>query len=265
VKPLLVLDINGILCHRVRDSKPPAPLVLLTSMHQGRDINIQSLYRERIGRIAQTDIIPRTDLEEFLDFLVEHYNLALWSSAKKKTVKRLMHLMFPERIQKRLIFVWGQEKCECLTSSQEKDTSVQKSSAARDDVGGDGSEVIFMKHLSKVWNEFPLWNRSNTLLVDDSPEKCVKYKENAIHPPPIMGLNVDALARYMESLQVTDDVNRTKVDLDVACYSDEDNQKKQLQFFQDLTAAWRSPKEDGDEVLMKFLSNNGRCRMNWNA
>lgn len=266
VKPLLVLDVNGILCHRVRVSEPPTPLLLLKSMYLDRDMNFQSLYRKHIGRIAQTDIIPRTDLEEFLDYLIEHYNLALWSSAKKKTVKRLIHLMFPQRIQERLIFVWGQEKCERLTL-QEKDTAGDNSDGGGDhmEAKDDGPKVIFMKHLSKVWNEFPLWNSSNTLLVDDSPEKCVTNKGNSIHPPPIMGLNVDALARYMESLQVTDDMNGTKINMDVMCFSDEVNQKKQFQFFQDLTAAWRNPSDEGEGFLMNFLNNNGRCHMNWSA
>mmetsp|Transcript_4823 Transcript_4823/g.9199 ORF Transcript_4823/g.9199 Transcript_4823/m.9199 type:complete len:405 (+) Transcript_4823:143-1357(+) len=256
VKPLLVLDVNGILCHRVRDKELPAPLLLLASMYKDRDMDLQTLYRQRIGRIAQTDIIPRTDLEDFLDFLIEHYNLALWSSAKKATVKKLIDLMFPGRIKERLIFVWGQEKCECLPL--EVDDTI---------ANGAGPKVIFRKHLSKVWNDFPLWNRSNTLLMDDSPEKCVKYKENSIHPPPIMGLNMDALARHMDSLslQVSDDVSSPKIHLDVMCYSDEDNQKKQFRFFQDLTATWRDPKDEGDGFLMQFLDNNARCHMNWNA
>jgi hypothetical protein len=33
---------------------------------------------------------------------------------------------------------------------------------------------------------YPLWNPSNTLLMDDSPDKCPKSK-NAVHPPLLHG------------------------------------------------------------------------------
>jgi hypothetical protein len=28
-----------------------------------------------------------------------------------------------------------------------------------------------MIHLSKLWHEYQMWNKSNTLLLDDSPER----------------------------------------------------------------------------------------------
>ena len=31
--------------------------------------------------------------------------------------------------------------------------------------------IIFMIHLSKVWHEYQMWNKSDTLLLDDSPER----------------------------------------------------------------------------------------------
>lgn len=49
--------------------------------------------------------------------------------------------------------------------------------------------TIFIKSLSKVWDAYPLWDASNTLLMDDSPDKCPEiFLKNTVHPPPITGL-----------------------------------------------------------------------------
>ena len=36
-----------------------------------------------------------------------------------------------------------------------------------------------------------MWDASNTLLIDDSPEKARKWIENTLHPPPITGVVAD--------------------------------------------------------------------------
>lgn len=78
-KPLLVLDVNGILCRRVRR----------------RDDDEAVAYRSSLGHVALTDIVPRTDLNQFLLLLDSHFTLAVWSSAKQKTLKKLIQMLFP--------------------------------------------------------------------------------------------------------------------------------------------------------------------------
>lgn len=78
-KPLLVLDVNGILCRRVRR----------------RDDDEVVAYRSSLGHVALTDIVPRTDLNQFLLLLDSHFTLAVWSSAKQKTLKKLIQMLFP--------------------------------------------------------------------------------------------------------------------------------------------------------------------------
>ena len=81
VQPLLILDLNGILCHRDRKKK------------KSRPGGVPGVLRRFTGIVAQTPIIPRTDLLLFLHFLDCHFCLAIWSSAKPKTAKILLDLL----------------------------------------------------------------------------------------------------------------------------------------------------------------------------
>ena len=286
VKPLLVLDVNGILCHRIRSQDLPPTLAAVIASQQ--EIEIKNLYRTPIGHVAYTDIVARTDIVSFLQYLNEHYTLAVWSSAKKKTVKSLVRMLFPERIEQQLLFVWGQEKCNCV---EIKDTINTEGGiiTPEETIYGLGlpdvdttsetpaisnytdrkqafKDMIFMKHLSKVWGEFPLWNETNTLLIDDSPEKCCKSKGNSIHPPPILGLDGDVISSLVKALNVNDkhDAKPKQDNFDILQFNDVENQANQLQFFQTLTASWKMWSEhESDEFLSSFLKENARGYMNW--
>jgi hypothetical protein len=159
VQPLLILDLNGILCHRIRQNRTPL-------------VN-QSAYRPTIGRIiAHTPVVPRPHIVEFLDYLDTHFCLAIWTSAKAKTARELIQSLFPERIAARLLFVWAQD--QCLVDPSTANLAPH--------------EVIFQKKLGKVWEHFPLWNTYNTLMIDDSPDKITGHdSRNALHPAPLHG------------------------------------------------------------------------------
>jgi len=289
VKPLLVLDVNGILCHRIRHQDLPPALEAVIASQQ--DTDIKNLYRAPIGHVAYTDVVARTDLVSFLQYLNEHYTLAVWSSAKKKTVKTLVRMLFPEKIEQQLLFVWGQEKCNCVDGTQvNKDTINPEGDIITPEETIDGvgapdidttsktpvanapdrkqafKDMIFMKHLSKVWWEFPMWNETNTLLMDDSPEKCCKSKGNSIHPPPILGLDGDVISSLVKALNVTDeqDAKLKQDNFDILQFSDVENQANQLQFFHTLTASWKTWSEhESDEFLSSFLKENAQSYMNW--
>ena len=82
--PLVVLDVNGILCRRIRQ----------------RDKGVAQ-FRASIGNVALTDVVPRTDLIKFLSFLDSNFTLAIWSSAKQKTVNKLISMLFPLEVRTR--------------------------------------------------------------------------------------------------------------------------------------------------------------------
>ena len=212
------------------------------------------LYRVPIGHVCNyTHVVARTDLTLFLESSREYYTLAIWSSAKKKTVKSLTRMLFPEKILRELLFVWGQDKCECVDvknlhgkgSEYDDDpsTSVNDSDGPVPKAAYKG--IIFMKHLSKVWHEYPMWNKSNTLLLDDSPEKCQKFMENCLHPPPILGLDTDVIKIMMKNptnssnggdeQRDNDELKASRSsDFDVTQFCDKENEMKQIQFFENM-------------------------------
>ena len=189
-KPLLVLDLNGILCRRIRYNK--------LSVKDGEKIN----FRPSVGHIAGTPVVAREDLQPMLSYLDAKFTLAVWTSAKLATARGLIAMLFPPDIANRLLFVWGQDRCDSIKPD---DTEMKSEGSAKDDAsdkpveGGevssgkanksDNFDVIFEKSLGKVWGMYPMWDATNTFLIDDSPEKARKWIENTLHPPPIDGVS----------------------------------------------------------------------------
>jgi hypothetical protein len=204
VQPLLILDLNGILCHRNRKSSDT--------------YDPNAIYRPSIGHIAHTPIIPRPGLSDFLSLLRQHFTLAVWTSAKKKTAMKLIQMLLPADLSNRLLFVWAQHDCDLHLSGGAEDDKQDK--------------ALFEKDLTKVWKAYPLWNAHNTLLMDDSPEKCVAAKHNAIHPPPLHGQFQDA-SNLLQPL------------------SDEENVAQQLVFLKQLAQHW------ADHPLLQEWDNEG--------
>jgi hypothetical protein len=227
VQPLLVLDLNGILCHRSRVNKEPLDIQL----------------RSSIGTVAHSAIIPRTDLDDFLRYLDQHFCIAIWTSAQRRTARRLLNMLIPIDIRQRILFMWGQNYCQAVrvtSSTSDPDTAktvfvndndkivVDESNDASESDGGD--EIVFQKRLDQVWKAFPLWSADNTLLIDDTRDKCVFAIDNAIHPPSIHG-------QTLESFQskVAHGVSQNQLDTRM---SDEENQLRQMEFFQSLVGFW---------------------------
>ncbi len=367
VKPLLVLDINGILCHRVRGENIPSNLLskLLETAHietdEGKDkfcmqdkatsgetkhekkeddksllqmevkepspskphqhdfrvsysnensleslptsfssrkqksraireqrikAFCRSLYRSPIGHIAGTPIVARTDLHDLLSYLDQHFTLAIWSSAKRKTVKGLVKILFPDDIASKLLFVWHQSKCECVDATKlgegkeemvdDRISKVNDRNPNCDKQSETGNEepsvqrklhhddIIYVKYLSKVWAQYPAWNESNTLLIDDSPEKCpLKYQSNAVFPPPITGLNISAIRSKLTDVEG----NENKVEIDGVAFSDHENQLKQRNFFTKLTSFFGKSDARNEEPsrnnLHSFLQESATEHMSW--
>lgn len=253
VKPLVVLDLNGIICHRVRKEQPLPHIQRICSVwsEDERDQNIRRMYRKSEGHIANTDIISRTDLTSFLMMLHDHFTVAIWSSAKRKTVLKIVRLLFPTHVSENLLFVWGQERC---------DSQINHLSGASDDEYRKGHYKgnVYVKNLGKVFAEYPLFDQTNTLLMDDSPSKMnPKYIQNCIHPYPIMGLDLDFLLQKVSSDLLDDSV--------LEMYNDKTNEEIQRTFFEQLIDFWSLPilcneshdrkKYLGSDILQKFSSS----------
>ena len=119
-------------------------------------------------------------------------------------------------------------ECNSNNNNNESVEECQKKSSHED--------TIAIKPLSKVWAAFPIWNASNTLLLDDSPEKCVEYRKNALHPTKICGTNTDMGGVYFDN--------------------DEENQKMQRDFFELLASNWAE--SSSSAYLQSFLEENAK-------
>jgi hypothetical protein len=242
VKPLIVLDLNGILCHRVRYNI------------KHNNITQQSSYRPSCANISNTDIIPRSDLNEFLTLLNDNFCLAVWTSATRKTAKLLVKALFPQNIQERLLFVWHRNFCTLVENTTAGTTAAQSISTHKEEQGEgrQDANVTAMKYLSKVWSAYPLWDSTNTILLDDSPEKCPhEFRGNAIHPLPITGIvTTSCLMNGVDS--IVDD--------------DEVNQKKQRDFFTLLAQHWQSTTSPPTQNLASFLKEHANIHnIKWEA
>ncbi|GKY99235.1 hypothetical protein MPSEU_000878800 [Mayamaea pseudoterrestris] len=224
IQPLLILDINGILCHRIRKSRIDT-------------YDPNATYRPTLGGpVANTPIVPRPFLLEFLTDLQQYFTLAIWTSAKKKTATQLIRRLVPEVIANRFLFVWAQHDCHV----QQFDRQLANSDPAHP------KDALFEKDLSKVWTAYPLWNVQNTLLIDDSPEKCVAFRKNAIHPPPLHGRVIDSYSTHL--------------------VSDEVNNEQQLRFLRDLAQHWKEyplVQEWGEEADGTVCVSSTRTQANF--
>ena len=112
----------------------------------------------------------RPFLAEFLHDMSTHYRMAIWSSASDRYVDEMVKQIIPAEMK--LEFAWGRSMC---TLSQ----SPAFHEEARE------SHHNFVKKLKKV--EKLGFSLNRTLIVDDSPEKCVYNHGNAIYPTPFEG------------------------------------------------------------------------------
>jgi hypothetical protein len=235
VQPLLILDLNGILCHRSRQRKEPIGVKL----------------RQPIGVVAQTPVVPRHDLGKFLRYLDQHFCVAVWTSAKPKTAARLIELLFPHDVKRRLLFVWSQKHCDKVLVDPTKATTSVSNGSDESSVSSHGSShsnknnqvgdtwkeheqrdnVTYEKNLRKVWDVFPLWSANNTLLVDDTPDKCPFAVANAVHPPRLHGR--DSTCKSISNAQHQDGSTSQLL------LSDEDNVQMQSIFFERLVQFWK--------------------------
>ena len=151
----IVLDINGILYHcmeKARTSKMPFVYDVKHGIHSSTVPTI-------VGLKA---VLMRPSL---FKFLIEISKFAacifIWSSMKRSTVQKIVEYLF--RGLPLSFDILGQDNCQKIKMSQNKYPSI---------IGW--SKEIFLKNLSEaLFVGSTLLDQENTILIDDSPEKCI--------------------------------------------------------------------------------------------
>jgi hypothetical protein len=163
---LVILDLNGFLIHRIheRDVATIDPDVLKEAKY------CKPFY----GWL-------RPQACEFLDLLFQHFTVAIWTSAQEHNAMSILNLLLPEYGQDKFLFVWGQEKCNSNILSEadwaDEQTKPPKKRKRR-------KRWLFTKPLARVWEAFPQFDKTNTLLVDDSIEKAIENPPGLHYCPP---------------------------------------------------------------------------------
>lgn len=117
-------------------------------------------------------VFLRPYAHNFLEFCLENFDVALWSSRKMKNLESIVD-MFPN-IRNKLIFCWDQNNCMTIYTTE--------------------GRPLHFKELANIWETYPQYDESNTLLVDDDPYKAIQNPVNTgIFPssPSIWAVNPD--------------------------------------------------------------------------
>jgi len=153
-RPLLVLELNGLLIHRVFEHKAAKG---------------PRLCRAPDDKVGAFQVWDRPHLRPFVAFCLERFEVAVFSSAKMHNVRGLVKHVFGPDFEARLAFVWDQDRCE-VAAERHPDNP---------------HKPVFLKCLAAVECEWPgRFGPDGVLLVDDDAYKARKNPPHtAIHPP----------------------------------------------------------------------------------
>ncbi|KAG7541424.1 HAD-like superfamily [Arabidopsis thaliana x Arabidopsis arenosa] len=153
-RKLLVFDLNGILADIVQGFTGPfVP----------------------DGKVSYRSVFRRPFVSSFLDFCFERFHVAIWSS--RRVGLDYMVSIVMKNYSRNLLFCFDQNKCTTTKfKTQEKN-----------------DKPLFLKDLRTVWDQFGTctscgkrkYDETNTLLVDDSPDKALcNPPHTGIFPSP---------------------------------------------------------------------------------
>lgn len=148
--------------NRSMTSRPQTLLVIL-------DLNGVLLYRT--GNSKGSNFNPRAGVQEFLSYLFSNHYVLVWSSMGPTNVAAIVNKLFSPEQRERLIAVWDR------THLRLGENLVHK--------------VQTYKQLSWVWSDpyiqsrvpYHTFDQSNTVIIDDSVEKCRTEPYNHILAP----------------------------------------------------------------------------------
>ncbi|CAI8614778.1 unnamed protein product [Vicia faba] len=151
------------------DSKKKKLLILNLNGFLIRKIHILDYFRcvflpNRVAdyRFLDTILFKRPFSQEFMRFCLQRFEVAIWSSAVEKNVRGALTCAIGGDLVDKLLFVWDQSHCN--NTGYKSMENAQK--------------PLFLKVLEHVWNQYPSYSASNTLLIDDKPYRTIHNPVN---------------------------------------------------------------------------------------
>lgn len=177
----------------------PRPLLIVI------DLNGTLLYRP--DKHKPTKYQTRPLASQFIRKCIEKYRVVIWSSTRDENVRIICQKLLSPDLLSRVVAIWGRTKFGLSPSDFKKRT-------------------MCYKRLTKLWADprvaqsYPAgaegehgWDQSNTILIDDTPEKARAEPYNAIIVPEYTGEQneqprvLECVEQYLETLRYQADVS----------------------------------------------------------
>lgn len=142
MRSLIVLDLNGAIldaAKKIARDTSGKPLPYLTKTRT------KFVYL-RPGAIA------------FLEWLLEHFDVGIWTSCIERNAREIVNGAIPERLRTQFKFLFHRGQCEL--------------------VPGPGYKSI--KDLRQVWARFSVYGVDNTYAIDDTASKYSRQPDNLV-------------------------------------------------------------------------------------
>jgi TFIIF-interacting CTD phosphatase-like protein len=126
-------------------------------------------------------VYSRPYLDEFISFISNHYQIAVWTSASAAYAEEVIPVVFPD--PNILKFAWTANKC----------------TSRYDPEFGDYYKIKNLRKVRKLG-----YSLGRTLVIDDTPQKHVRNYGNLIRVAPFYGAPDDELSMLVQYLQHID-------------------------------------------------------------
>ncbi len=177
-----MFDINNVLAKQVHRTLLSADKLVGNHVEVGKKV-----------------LFLRPKLDEFLEFVFEHFEVGVWSSIAPWNLSRIVNQIFTMTQVRDLRMTWDGSYCLELPFR----------------VAPFEDKPLYLKPIEFIFEKYPDRNASNTLIVDDSEYKMLfNPNENCICPKPWSEDDVDdeelltVLQPWLEGLVMAEDLQK---------------------------------------------------------
>lgn len=154
---LVVLDLNNVLVYRAWKNGLD---------ESDKDPRIKGMLDSAFS-IGNYWVWNRPGIQVFIAYCMEHFDVAVWSSAQQKNVDALCLHVFGRETRAKLAFEWDQTQCRVMS------------------LPGGGEKPLFQKPLAHIVQAFPgKWAIQDILMIDDSIAKMAPNPEGSFLVAP---------------------------------------------------------------------------------
>lgn len=148
------------------------------------DLNGTLLYRP--NKRNPFNFIQRPHAREFLDYCIDTFHVAIWSSARPENVDKMVAQLLSPAQRAKCVVIWARDQLSLSPADY-------------------SARVQVYKRLTAIWNDPRVlashpaaahgqrWDQTNTVLVDDSIEKGRSEPYNILQLPEFEGLHTEPL------------------------------------------------------------------------